>query len=101
MCAQRTQGSQTEPRDRLAAMAAMAGNSGPKMGDPFSRVRRTQDKSISLSPMEREGKFARNPGELAAGNVVDLSTEFDRVKNLFTSLPMQLADLPKMNPCGN
>lgn len=99
MCAQTTQGSQTEPRDRLAAMAAMAGNSGIKMGDPFSRVRRTQDtgRSISLSPMEREGKFARNPGELASGNIVDLNTEFDRVKNLFDSLPMQLADLPKMN----
>jgi len=83
------------------AAQSKVGNGGVKMGDPFSRVRRAQDRSISLSPMERESHFARNPGELAIGNVVELKTEFERVRTLFPSLHEQLADLPKMNPCGN
>lgn len=70
------------------------------LGEPFSRLRRAQDRSISLSPAEREGKYQRNPGELAVGNTVELKAEFDRVKNLFISLPDQLAELPKINPCG-
>ncbi|KAG0553613.1 hypothetical protein M758_12G025500 [Ceratodon purpureus] len=94
----RTQSSQTEPRDRFVAMAAQGG--AVKLGDPMSRVRRTQDKSISLSPAEREGHYQRNPGELAIGNLVDLKTEFERVKKLLTTLPDQIAGLPKMNPCG-
>ena len=96
MSAQRAQTSQTDPRDRLAAMAA-----GVKLGDPMSRVRRTQDQSISLSPAEREGHYKRNPGELASGNDLDLREEFDRVRKTFVELPDELVYLPKMNPRGN
>lgn len=80
-------------------MAAQGG--GVKVGDPMSRVRRVQDRSISLSPAEREGHYRRNPGELAIGNQVDLRMEFDRVTKLLTTLPEQIAGLPKMNPCGD
>lgn len=95
MSTQRTQTSQTDPRDRLSAMAASA-----KLGDPMSRVRRTQDQSISLSLAEREGHYARNPGELAIGNDINLKEEFDCVKQDFIKLANELEDLPKINPCG-
>ena len=91
MSAQRTQTSQTDPRDRLAAL---------KLGDPMSRVRRTQDHSISLSPAEREGHYARNPGELAIGNDLELKEEFDRIRKSFVELPDELGYMPKINPCG-
>ena len=58
-------------------------------------------KSISLSPAEREGDYARNPGEIATGNDIELRHEFDRVKKSFVELPEELVYLPRMNPCGN
>ncbi|KAG0584709.1 hypothetical protein KC19_3G229300 [Ceratodon purpureus] len=66
----------------------------------MSRVRRTQDHSISLSPAEREGHYARNPGELAIGNDLELKEEFDRIRKSFVELPDELGYMPKINPCG-
>lgn len=90
MYAQRSQDTKTEPRDGLAAMAIQGGESGGN-GDPVCRVQRVVSHSISLSPAEREGQYAQNPGELAVGNLVELKTEFDRVKKSFITLPDQVA----------